>query len=398
MNNLNITAELLKEEEKSYLNAKGEFEKIRNEVMSDIREQKNNIEWILEDGEYKCLIGSDLDCYFRWLIENENEAKNDDDLEEIKKAFLNDVKMSVLVDKAVEISKTFGNKMNNDHSRMFFETLSSIEIATNKLGIKGIRIEGLQTNLYLKDIRPFIAFVLLTSKKTGKNLLERFDGFRLVDAKQAKIGEVRTYSNCKSNLKFFFELLRKSKDIDKALCLKFFDTYTNYINIHYLAKAIYAEELRGSDKKILELLEILTKTKIQSPLVKNLLINYSHNIEFVGRPEVLETYASLFEECKESLQKSIFNIKGNRKNTKGTNMSYELGMYKKIYDLFGHNELYTELVNDLINDLIEESEEILDVESYDLEVFKERIFGIKGSYSNTHFGNAYRMIYNRSKK
>ncbi|MCM3317191.1 hypothetical protein M3603_11090 [Rummeliibacillus stabekisii] len=399
MNTLNITAESLREKEKNYLNAKVDFEKDRNKVITDIKEKKNNLEWILEDGEYKCLLKLEVDWYFRCMIENEyNEYvdKNDVDLEELREAFLNDVTMSVLEDKAEEISKTLGNKENNEYYRKFFETNRGIELAIDQLGIKEIEFEGLQTNLFLKDIRPFIIFVLHTSKKTSKNLLERFNGFRLVNAKYADMGEDRVYYEYNKNSKQFFNLLQNSKGIDKALSLKFFDTYTDYINIHYLAKEIYAEEKGERDKKLIDFLKGLIKFKVKSPLVINLLINSSNNTEFLKRSDVLETYASLFKECKNSL-KSFLNKKGDKKSTNETDISYKLKMYKEVYDSFGQNEFYMDLVDDLIdeiNDSIEENEQNLCVDPYDLEVFKERVFGIKGSYSNTYFGEAYRIVYN----
>ncbi|WP_252650563.1 hypothetical protein [Bacillus pacificus] len=394
MNKLNSEAQhlnKLKELEQKYSDAKLEYLQEQQEIMSRIRENKNNLEWIIVNEEFICLINSDIEYFFQWIKENFNE--DEDLLEEIKMAFLNDVKMSVLMDEAIEIGKVLGNKKNNDQFREFFETLNSI-VATEKSNMHEIQLDNIETNLYLKTIKPFIIFVLIYSKKNSKSVIKRFNGFKLINSKLAKIGENRIYSNSRNDLNLFLEWLIESKDIDKALCMKFFDTYTDYIDIHYLAKEIYIEELNGIDKKIKDQLKILTK--IKSPLMKNLLMNSCYNVDFLLRPEVLETYISIFDECKVSLKKSIINTEKSNKKEKELTMYIKLKEYKKIFDSLGYNEKYLELVDDLIIDLnlIEEDEEDLDIDPYEKEVFLEKIFGVKGSYSINHFGAAYRMIYN----
>lgn len=399
MNNLNSKSQHLKkikELEQKYSDAKLEYIQEQNEIMSRIRENKNNLEWVIVNEEFICLINSDIEYFLQWIKENFDEDENL--LEEIKMAFLNDVKMSVLMDEALEISEILGNKKNNDQLREFFETLNSIVVANGKSNMREIQIDNIETNLYLKNIQPFIIFVLIYSKKNSKSLIERFNGFKLINSKLAKIGENRIYSNSRNNLKLFLKWLIESKNIDKALCMKFFDTYTDYIDIHYLAKEIYIEELNGSDKKIKDQLKVISK--IKSPLMKNLLMNSCYNVDFLVRPEVLETYISIFEECKVSLKKSIINTEKANKKEKELTMYNKLKGYKKRFDSLGYNEKYLELVDDLIRDLnlIEEDEEDLDIDPYEKEVFLERKFGVTGSYSINHFGTAYRMIYNEKNR
>lgn len=395
MNNLNSKSQHLKklrELKQKYSDAKLEYIQEQNEIMRRIQENKNNLEWVIVNEEFICLINSDTEYFLQWIKEN---FDNDEDLlEKIKMAFFNDVKMSVLMDEALEISRVLGNEKNNEQFREFFDTLNSIVVANGKSNMYEIEIDNIETNLYLKNIQPFIIFVLIYSKKKSKSLIERFNGFKLINSKLAKIGENRIYSNSRNSLKLFFKWLIESENIDKALCMKFFDTYTDYIDIHYLAKEIYIEELNGSDKKIIDQLKVLSK--IKSPLMKNLLMNSCYNVNFFVRPEVLETYISIFEECKVSLKKSIINTEKANKKEKGLTMYNKLKGYKKIFDSLGYNEKYLELFDDLIMDLnlIEEDKQDLNIDPYEKEVFLEEIFGVTGSYSINHFGAAYRMIYN----
>jgi len=358
------------------------------EVMNRLLSTEDSIRWDIVNEKISCEMNEDMMNYFNFIAQGFHEDENL--FKEIKKCFISDVKMSLLMDEALKINRNLGNKLNNDRFRDFFETLNALEEALNKKYTYGNN--NIETNLYLKSIDPFIKFVLMYSKKDCKNLIDKFNGFKLVNSKLAKSGENKIYVDYQNISKIFFSHLNESSD--RALCLQFFDTYTDYIDMHYLAEEIRYMEILKNNKDIDFKLMILTK--IRSPLMKNALINSVYDFEGFLRIELLEAYNLIFDKCKKSLKECFISTEED--NKKETLMLNNFEKYKRIYSLLGNDEQFEQLVDELMVDLsiVEKCEENLD--PYDREAFREKIFGVPYSYSINHFGEAYRMIYDEKKK
>lgn len=187
--------------------------------------------WSFQDKKLICNINEDLKTYF----ENFSAFlyKEDGLPEYLIDLFISDIQLSVLKDEAILISKKVSKKENNEKFRLLFDTLSNKDFFSEN-------VENLETKLYLKSLKPFVELTFRCSKKRSATLLERFNGFKLINAEISKKAENEIYGNTINMLKEF--IFSFESHIDSALCIVFFDENTEFLNIHHLARKKYEKE------------------------------------------------------------------------------------------------------------------------------------------------------------
>lgn len=347
--------------------------------------------WSFQDEKLICNINKNLKRYFEdfsvFLHKEEGLPEYLIDL------FISDIKLSVLKDEAISISKKVSRKENDDKLRLLFDTLSHKDFYSNN-------VENLETNLYLKPLKPFVELTFRYSKKRSTTLFERFNGFRLINAEIAKKAENKIYGEAISMLKEF--IFSFEGNLDSALCIVFFDENTEFLNIHHLARKKYEIESPYSVKDCELYLEILTK--VQSPLMKRILMDYCINLEedrlvnFLRKS--LAAYNSLFEKCKQELNCFLNKSLENKLSSK--TVYAQVKRYEIIYDLFGKDLNYVDLVIDLKDELEGLTEVLIPDPSVGDLISKEwliqKVLKKTVTYDIQKFGEAYMMIYNKKKQ
>ena len=354
------------------------YKKSVDNFFDNLLNEKYLTKWSFEDKELVWSLNEEFKEYFNnfslFLFEEDNLTNR------LIQLFISDVKLSVLRDEAILISKKVSKKENNDRFRLFFDTLSDKDFFNNK-------VENLETIIYLKSLEPLVKLTLINSKKRSSDLIERFNGFKLINANMSKTGKYKVYEEAFEVLSDFIFSFKKSKN--NALCITLFDESTNFLDIHYLAKKIY-------NRQNFELcLEILIS--IKSPLMKNMLIDSYIQleqkilIEFLMKS--LKSYNQLFERSKQELR--YFLDEQITSESKKVTVYTKVDRYGNIYNLLGEDENYEELLEELKFEMIsvkvpiENDEE--DFESVEWVI--QKIFGRTHTYKIEDFGKAYDMLY-----
>lgn len=310
--------------------------------------------------------------------------------EKIYEFFVSDVKLSVLMDESILISRKIDNKVNNDRFRVLFNTLNDDVFSEEK----NMRIDNMTTNLYLKSLQPLVKLTLFYSKKKSKSLTDRFSGFKLVKASISKEGEFNVYQKAFEVLSTF--LLSLERNQDNALPITFFNANTSFLDIHYLSEK---NKTRIKCEKTEFDLHFDILTSVNSPIMKRITMKSytcsSDALYFELTTKLISLYNYLFNKAKTELLCFLCTdvVNGSQQET----MYKKFDHYKKIHSLLHKDESYEGLIEELISE-IKSLDNYTEEYEYEEQSVEEALFKnkkISVLYSLEDFGESYKIIYEK---